>query len=201
VKKIIKKALELCLHSPFARLSLLVAFLRGSLNIFYYMFSNRRITIRFPFFVYEKVRIKGPGKVFIDKFCSVYPNAFDGLSITTFASSAEVRIGQRCNLGGLTVRCLYRIEIGDETMTANCLIQDKLTIHTQIPVQPVNIGRNVWIGAQSCLLSGTTVGNDAVIAAGSVCFEVNIGDYCLGAGNPVVRALPIGRILSLKDIN
>lgn len=34
--------------------------------------------------------------------------------------------------------------------------------------KPVKIGRNVWIGASSTILSGVTIGDGAVIAAGSV---------------------------------
>src|SRR5690606_8269980 len=118
-------------------------FLRGSLIIFCYMQSNRRVTIRFPFFVHEGAHISGPARVSIDKFCSVYPNVFDGLNIITLSSSAEVRIGQRCSLGGLTIRCFNKVEVGDETMTANCLIQDALMIHGSASSQPVKIGKNV----------------------------------------------------------
>jgi maltose O-acetyltransferase len=34
--------------------------------------------------------------------------------------------------------------------------------------QPIHIGRNVWIGGGAILLPGVTIGDDAVIGAGSV---------------------------------
>jgi maltose O-acetyltransferase len=34
--------------------------------------------------------------------------------------------------------------------------------------RPIAIGRNVWIGAGALLLPGVTIGDDAVIGAGSV---------------------------------
>ena len=34
--------------------------------------------------------------------------------------------------------------------------------------KPVAIGRNVWLGGGSIILPGTTIGDDAVVGAGSV---------------------------------
>ena len=42
---------------------------------------------------------------------------------------------------------------------------DERHIHN---IAPVNIGRNVWIGAGAVLLPGVTVGDNAIIAAGAV---------------------------------
>jgi maltose O-acetyltransferase len=54
--------------------------------------------------------------------------------------------------------------------------------------RPIRIGRNVWIGGGAILLPGVTVGDDAVIGAGSVVTR----DVPAGAtviGNPArVRA-------------
>ena len=33
---------------------------------------------------------------------------------------------------------------------------------------PINIGKNVWIGSNSTVLAGVTIGDDAVVAAGAV---------------------------------
>ncbi len=66
------------------------------------------------------------------------------------------------------------IEIGDD-----CLIGQQVVIATldhdldpnrrkdMLP-KPVKIGNNVWIGAHATVLSGVTVGDNAVIAAGAV---------------------------------
>ena len=35
-------------------------------------------------------------------------------------------------------------------------------------MQPVKIGRDVWIGSHAVLLPGTTIGDGAVVAAGAV---------------------------------
>lgn len=55
---------------------------------------------------------------------------------------------------------------------------------------PVTIGDNVWIGAQVCILPGVTIGENTVIAAGSVVTK-DIPANTLAAGNPcrVIREI------------
>ena len=47
----------------------------------------------------------------------------------------------------------------------------------------INIGNDVWIGAKSIILSGLTIGDGAVIGAGSV-VSSSIKPYSIVAGNP-----------------
>lgn len=57
--------------------------------------------------------------------------------------------------------------------------------------KPIKIGNNVWIGGNVCVLPGVTIGDNAVIGAGSVVNE-DIPADCVAAGNPckVVKKLP-----------
>lgn len=48
---------------------------------------------------------------------------------------------------------------------------------------PISIGNNVWIGAQVSILPGVTIGDNAVIGAGSVVTK-NIPANVLAVGNP-----------------
>lgn len=48
---------------------------------------------------------------------------------------------------------------------------------------PVTIGNNVWIGAAVTILPGVTIGDNTVIAAGSVVTK-DIPSNCVAAGNP-----------------
>lgn len=50
---------------------------------------------------------------------------------------------------------------------------------------PVYIGDNVWIGARSVILPGVRIGNNVVVAAGSVVTK-NVPDNCMVAGVPAV---------------
>lgn len=47
----------------------------------------------------------------------------------------------------------------------------------------INIGKNVWIGAQTIILPGVNIGNDAVVGAGSIVTR-NIPAGVVALGNP-----------------
>lgn len=49
--------------------------------------------------------------------------------------------------------------------------------------RPITIGNNVWIGGHVCVLSGVTIGDNAVIGAGSV-VNKDIPANVVAAGNP-----------------
>jgi len=49
--------------------------------------------------------------------------------------------------------------------------------------KPVQIGHNVWIGGQALILPGVTIGDGAVIAAGSIVTK-DVAPYTLVAGQP-----------------
>jgi acetyltransferase-like isoleucine patch superfamily enzyme len=48
---------------------------------------------------------------------------------------------------------------------------------------PISVGNNVWIGAQSIILSGVTIGDNSIIGAGSVVTR-DIPANVVAAGNP-----------------
>ena len=54
--------------------------------------------------------------------------------------------------------------------------------HDLIP-KPIHIGKNVWIGSNSTVLSGVTVGDNAVIGAGSVVTR-DIPENMIAVGSP-----------------
>lgn len=55
---------------------------------------------------------------------------------------------------------------------------------------PITIGRNVWIGANSMVLKGVTVGDDAIVAGGSIVTKVvPAGAIVRGAPAQVVSRL------------
>jgi acetyltransferase-like isoleucine patch superfamily enzyme len=197
---------------PLYFVNALIALLRGSLYIVYYRVFRRNIKIGFPFKAFSKVAITGPGAVKIGKNCSVYKNVFRGLTIVTYSSNSEVVIGDRCALGGLTIRCSKKVAIGDRVMTASSLIQDSFFVNQdkamslyfkELVPEPseISIGNNVWLTLGSILLGGCNVGNDCVIAAGSWCFDSKINDYSLAIGNPVRKPLPIEKLQRLKGIS
>jgi acetyltransferase-like isoleucine patch superfamily enzyme len=91
----------------------------------------------------------------------------------------------------------HRIEVGD-----NCLIGDLVAIfdsnhHSLEPsyptrIGPVRLGVNVWVGRLATILPGVTVGDHAVIAAGSIVTK-DVPTRTLVAGAPArpIRTLEI----------
>ena len=207
----VSKFIRLFVANPTGAAGLLKALLRGTFTVFYYRLVKPRIRIAFPFFMYETFCVSGPGKVFIEKSCSIFPNMFVGVNIVTLNRDAEVRIGKNCSLGGVTIRCHERVEIGDCLMAGHSLIQDSIFAECEsalanqgIPQMrdshSIRIGRNVWIGAQTCILGGTTIGDDSVVSLGTVCMGIGIGAYQLASGNPSLRPVPISRLMRMQGM-
>ena len=94
------------------------------------------------------------------------------------AKNGSLVLGERVFINsGATVVATDSIVVGD-----NCLIGDLVAIfdsnhHPIEPsrptrVAPVRLGANVWVGRSATILPGVTIGDHAVIAAGSVVTEM-----------------------------
>lgn len=109
----------------------------------------------------------------------------------------------------LTVLDVGKVRIGENVMLA-----PNVSLYTAgHPVHPdsrnsgyeygidITIGNNVWIGGNVCVLPGVTIGDNAVIGAGSVVTK-DIPANVIAAGNPcrVIRAItPEDRDYYYKD--
>lgn len=116
--------------------------------------------------------------------------------IVARTQEAQVLIGDNVGISGATIFARDRIEIGSHTrIGANVKIIDndfhpvdpalRLEASNQnMMVRPVVIGENVFIGCNSIVLKGTTIGANTTIGAGSV-VSGNIPENCVAAGNPI----------------
>jgi maltose O-acetyltransferase len=93
------------------------------------------------------------------------------------------------------------VTIGDQTLIGPG-VQILTADHPRNPEQrrqmleygrPVHISRNVWIGAGAIILPGVTIGNDAIIGAGSVVTR-DVPARATAMGNParVKTTVPTG---------
>ncbi len=63
---------------------------------------------------------------------------------------------------------------------------------------PVSIGNDVWIGCRSIVLKGVSIGDGAIVAAGSVVTK-DVPAYTLVAGNPAqIKKKVAGWVSRLK---
>jgi acetyltransferase-like isoleucine patch superfamily enzyme len=135
-------------------------------------------------------------------------------AIAADRAGAEVHVGSRSFIGNSTIVTAQRVDIGDDVLISwGCTIVDhdshslrwaersrdvrehyhgrKSWDHVQ--VRPVRIGNKVWIGFNTIVLKGVTVGEGAVVAAGSVLTR-DVAPFTLVAGNParVIRSVQDG---------
>jgi acetyltransferase-like isoleucine patch superfamily enzyme len=61
---------------------------------------------------------------------------------------------------------------------------------TEVPVKPIHIAPNVWIGFNACVLPGVTIGEGAIVGARAV-VATDVPPFTIAAGNParVVRKI------------
>lgn len=103
-----------------------------------------------------------------------------------------VSIGNNVRINGAYIHSQQSINIGD-----NCVIaagvniidsnghetySNNRTIGRDIP-KKIQIGSNVWIGINATILKGTSIGDNSIIAAGSVVKGI-FPSNCIIQGNP-----------------
>ena len=87
--------------------------------------------------------------------------------------------------GGVTIGARTLIGYRSQILSSNHVVPpDKGQIFGSGHVKSaVSIGKDVWIGANCIILPGITIGEGAVIGAGSVVTK-NVKPYVISAGNP-----------------
>lgn len=131
-------------------------------------------------------KVEDGGKVFVKGKFEIYYNC----DICVF-KDAELVLGKGYMNAGAQIRCTKKISIGDGAKIArNVIIMDsdshKITYvdgKKSCASKPVTIGEHVWIGTGAIILKGVSIGNGAIVAAGSVVTK-DVPSNCIAAGNP-----------------
>ncbi len=88
----------------------------------------------------------------------------------------------------LNLNCFEKIEIGNNVaISDNVSIRDsdnhEILNSNHVKTKPIKIGDHVWIGMNAIILKGVTIGDGAIIAAGSV-VNRDVPAKCLAGGVP-----------------
>lgn len=118
---------------------------------------------------------------------------------------AVVQIGDFCSLVGVILATNGRVTIGSYSFIAHEVViaDGDWTCPSHFPRETdlehacksggatIQIGQNVWIGARVSVIGSLTIGDGAIIGAGTVVMH-DVPAYTLCAGSPmrVVRAIP-----------
>ena len=153
------------------------------------------------------IRVKG-GKVSIGRGCLISG------SVSTETKYSHVLIGKNVNIGGSTIiDCVNKVTIEDDVLISyNCIIQDsdnhssKYSLRKKdlsdwkdrghhnweiTPQKDVKICRGAWIAARVIILKGVTIGEGAIVAAGSVVTK-DVAPWSVVGGNParLIKEIP-----------
>jgi acetyltransferase-like isoleucine patch superfamily enzyme len=133
-------------------------------------------------------------------------------NITFENKQGEIRIGDRVFIGGTKFHCINSIVIGNDVMFSwgchvidnnshslisndrlNDLIAWKKGIEegcigkykdwSVVQSAPIVIKDKAWVGFNSIIMKGVTIGEGAIVAAGSVVTK-DVPDYAIVGGNP-----------------
>ena len=151
--------------------------------------NNANINVKYP----------ESSKIIIGDDCLIYGN------ISTESQEAKISIGNNVFIGNTTIFSVINITIEDDVLiSSDCLIQDtdnhslsrgirkkdcgdwkerKIQQWEFVKSEPIKICAGSWIGAKSIILKGVTIGEGAIVGAGSVVTK-DVAPYTIVAGNP-----------------
>jgi galactoside O-acetyltransferase len=156
---------------------------------------------------YSKIRYKAKSTLIVGS---------DSLIETSIAferEGAKVIIGDRTFIGGFsTLSVAENISIGDDVLISwgvNIVDHNSHAISfskrkndvldgkkgkkdwLNVTISPVHIGNKVWIGSNSIILKGVTIGEGSIIGAGAVVTK-DVLPWTIVAGNParIIREIP-----------
>ena len=155
--------------------------------------------------------IKGHERIALGRGCKIHADASvdatrspgvrfgDKVTLNRYAyvqgGNGGVRLGNRVEVnnfcivndtGGVDIGECTVIGPGARIISYQHRYARGATIQSQpVDARPIRIGRDVWLGANAIVLSGVTIGDGAVVAAGAVVRD-DVPDYAVVAGVPAV---------------
>jgi acetyltransferase-like isoleucine patch superfamily enzyme len=130
------------------------------------------------------------------------------VKLFTDAPGAIIRIGNRCKLKGVAIHAKSLVDIGEDSYIGYGIIIDQnghvLDAERRVAGErdepaPIRIGRRCWITHNHVILKGVTIGDDVVLAAGSVVTaDLPAGTLCGGQPARVLRDITSGMVEEVR---
>jgi acetyltransferase-like isoleucine patch superfamily enzyme len=153
--------------------------------------------------------LKGYDDIILGRGCKIHADASvdasrspgvrlgDKVTLNRYAyvqgGAGGVRLGDRVEINNFSiVNGTGGVDIGDDTLVGPGVriisyqhrYASGATIRSQaVDAKPIRIGRDVWLGANSIILAGVSIGDGAVVAAGAVVRE-DVPPHAVVAGVP-----------------
>ena len=152
---------------------------------------GKRVHLGKNVIINHKLRISGPGKLFIGDEANLWAHA-EPNSFHFYESNAVIRIGKNSRLNGLSCHCAESVEIGNDCLIGSAVIMDtdfhtfedpEHILHGNPKNKPVSIGNGAWLCGQSVILKGVHLGNKSVVGFRAVVTKSYPNDVVV-AGNP-----------------
>ena len=146
------------------------------------------------FIQYSLYSLRGANKISIGDGCVIE----DGMQLEAWGNNSKITIGNGCLFRRNNhITAIGSITIGDGLLTGdNVLISDNSHGDSsleslQMPPREreiktkggIQIGKNVWLGNNVCILSSVNIGDGVVVGANSVVTH-DIPSYSIAAGSP-----------------
>lgn len=175
--------------------------LKYSTKYYRWLFRKKGISFGKNMSIIGKVSVIGWGRVSIgDNFCMTSGEHINPISaniqasIYTDSPNAQIHIGNDVGMSSTRIWIHDKLTIGNNVkigggvliIDTDCHPIDYVTRRTSNEgtcSAPIVIEDDVWIGAQSIILKGVTIGARSIIGAGSVVTK-NVPSDCVAGGNP-----------------
>jgi acetyltransferase-like isoleucine patch superfamily enzyme len=173
---------------------------RGAWYRLKYQYVLRKAVMEGGLRAYCKLEIKGPGRIHFGRDVRILPTAFGGDHVSLYLNHPEsrIRIGNGAILRGTRVGCESVIEIGERAVIESASLFDtdfhnidasKRDETDEKSSKPLLIGEGAYVGWESCLGKGVSLGSGAVVLPNTVL------TWKATAPNVVLLGVP-GRVLS-----
>lgn len=116
--------------------------------------------------------------------------------LRTFSPGSAIILGDGCQLSGVSITCRSTtVTLGKNVLAGPGVIIVDSDFHAPWPAEkrpvdpgngrdrPVQIGNNVWLGMQAIVLKGVSIGDGAIVGAGSVVTR-DIPPFSMACGAP-----------------